>query len=45
MGVIDLYFVDSEVKVCCRQKVVDCAYVICRQVGPLSSGARAVLLL
>jgi hypothetical protein len=28
MGVIDLYFVDHEVKVRCRQKVVDCAYLL-----------------
>jgi hypothetical protein len=25
MGVIDLYFVDNEVEVRCRRKVVDCA--------------------
>jgi hypothetical protein len=25
MGVIDLYFVDNEVEVCCRRKVVDFA--------------------
>jgi hypothetical protein len=38
MGVIDFYFVDNEVEVCCRRKVVYCAYIICRQVGPLSLG-------
>ena len=43
MGVIDFYFVDNEVKVCCRQKVVDYAFYIFLQVGPLSSGARPVL--
>jgi hypothetical protein len=44
MGVIDLYFVNNEVKVCCRRKVVDCApFFIFLQVGPLSSGARPVL--
>jgi hypothetical protein len=45
MGVIDFYFVDNEVKVRCRWKVVDCAYIICRQVGPLSLGAQPVLLM
>jgi hypothetical protein len=45
MGVIDLYFVDNEVEVRCRQKVADCAYIICRQVGPLSLGAQPVLLM
>jgi hypothetical protein len=43
MGVIDLYFVDNEVKVCCRRKVIDYAFFIFVQVGPLSSGARPVL--
>jgi hypothetical protein len=43
MGVKDLYFVDNEVKVCYRRKVVDCAFYIFLQVGPLSSGARPVL--
>jgi hypothetical protein len=28
MGVINLYFVDHEVEVRCRLKVVDCAYII-----------------
>jgi hypothetical protein len=45
MGVIDLYFVDNEVEVRCRQKVVDCAYFICHQVGLLSLGAQPVLLM
>jgi hypothetical protein len=45
MGVNDLYFVDNEVKVCCRRKVVDCAYIIFRRVGPLSLGAQPVLLM
>jgi hypothetical protein len=26
MGVIDLYFVGNEVEVCCRRKVIDCAF-------------------
>jgi hypothetical protein len=43
MGVINLYFVDNEVEVCCRQKVVDYAFYIFLQVDPLSSGARPVL--
>jgi hypothetical protein len=43
MGVIDLYFVDTEVKVCCRQKVVDCAFFTFLQIYPLSLGARPVL--
>jgi hypothetical protein len=34
----NLYFVDNKVEVRCRRKVVDCAYIICRQVGPLSFG-------
>jgi hypothetical protein len=45
IGVIDRYFVDNEVEVCCRRKVVDCAYFICRQVGPMSLGAQPVLLM
>jgi hypothetical protein len=45
MGVIDLYFVDNEVEIRCRQEVVDCTYIICRQVGPLSLGAQPVLLM
>jgi hypothetical protein len=36
MGVIDLYFVNNVVEVCCRWNVVDCAYITCRPVGPLS---------
>jgi hypothetical protein len=43
MGVIDLYFIDNEVEVCCQRKVVDYAFYIFLQVGPLSSGARLVL--
>jgi hypothetical protein len=45
MGVIDFYFVDNAVEVCCRRKVVDCAYIICCQIGPLSLGAQPVLLM
>jgi hypothetical protein len=37
--------VDNEVEVHCRQKIVDYAYIICRQVGPLSLGAPPVLLM
>jgi hypothetical protein len=43
MGVIDLYFVDNEVEVCCRRKVVDCTFYIFLLVGPLPLGARLVL--
>jgi hypothetical protein len=45
MGVIDLYFVDNEVEVRCRRKVLDCAHIICGQVGPLSLGAQPVLMM
>jgi hypothetical protein len=45
MGVIDLYFINNEVEVRCRREVVDCAYIISRQVGPLSLGAQPVLLM
>jgi hypothetical protein len=45
MGVIDLYFVENEVKVHCRRKVVDCAYITYQPVGPLSLGAPPVLLM
>jgi hypothetical protein len=43
MGVIDLYFVDNEVEVCCRQKVVVCTFYTFLLAGPLPSGARPVL--
>jgi hypothetical protein len=39
MGVIDLYFVDNEVEVCCRLKVIDYAFFIFLKVYSLSSGA------
>jgi hypothetical protein len=45
MGVIDFYFVDNEVEIHCRRKEVDCAYISCRQIGPLSLGAQPVLLM
>jgi hypothetical protein len=45
MGVIGFYFVDNEVEVRCRQKVIDCAYIICRQAGPLSLSAQLVQVL
>jgi hypothetical protein len=45
MGVIDLYFVDNEVEVRCRRRVVDYAYITCRPIGPLSLGAPPVLLM
>jgi hypothetical protein len=45
MGVIDLYFVDNEVEVRCRLKVVDCACITCQPVGSLSLGALPVLLM
>jgi hypothetical protein len=44
MGVIDLYFVDNEVKVRCRLKVVDCACINCQPAGSLLLGAPPVLL-
>jgi hypothetical protein len=45
MGGIDLYFVDTEVEVHCRQKVVDCAYTTCQPVGFLSLGTPLALLM
>jgi hypothetical protein len=45
MGVIDLYFVDNEVKVRCRLKVADYAYITCQPVGSLPLGAPSVLLM
>jgi hypothetical protein len=44
MGVIDLYFVDNEVEVHCRQKVVDCACIGRQPTCPLSLSAPPVLL-
>jgi hypothetical protein len=45
MGVIDLYFVDSEVEVRCRLKVVNYVCIICQPVGSLLLGAPLVLLM
>jgi hypothetical protein len=45
MGLIDLYFVDNEVEVRCRLKVVVCVYITCQPVGSLPLGAPSVLLM
>jgi hypothetical protein len=45
MGVIDLYFVDNEVKVRCRRKLVDCARTGRQPACPLLLGAPPVLLM
>jgi hypothetical protein len=43
MGVIDLYFVDNEVEVHCRRKVVDCAFIGRPPACPLLLSAPSVL--
>jgi hypothetical protein len=45
MGVIELYFVNNEVEVRCRQKVVDCACTGRQPAGPLLLSAPPVLLM
>jgi hypothetical protein len=45
MGVIDLYFVDNEVKVLLSTKGSQLRLFIFLQIYPLSSGARPVLLM